>query len=882
MELAWASRADNKPEQRVVKRSSAQKKQWTITSLITLIPLFLFASLFSTTLCPPSTAEPSSFSRAALSSIGLAKSPAQHSELHRTLCYPSNLYHQEVLVPYVYPALENAKARLQAHPVYVNNVEPGVRAVKASADRVWNGPVKPVVSRLSRGAQKVHLTYVQPHVPFVKAKFTEATAPLTLRVQAFNKQHVAPRWLIVKKYICAIVKQAKTVYRQVIGHPLSKIAHHHSQRAYKIGKHHSYRAYIASRPHAIRAWNEGRRHTRDTVIPRAVQAYQLVSNQVARIWLIICGNVADVYNKHAAKHVDPYVHKANAVIAPYSKIINEKVYRPYIFPLIASIIPIPEKPKTFWGMISDFLPSPGATNVGERGSSFYNDEKKPVTEKAKKVVKEAIKGKETVKPKEDIKAKVQAAKDKVTDSVKSQAEAVKEKVVPAASSASASVSKEAKKATKAAGTAASQTTSLKQATETVKASAESIKQKATASVKSAGSAVSEEVSSATSNVASQASTASASISSGVDEAVIKADLDKKIATFKKQVDFQGKAIYARVQAEAVKNAERYIELMPEMRRMGNENLHREINRMVGGLDKLYTNSKSLTTKQVDESQRMSDVKVKKALKQVTDGLKTNQNNIYKKTEPAVEQAKKDMEGLLNEEYESLGKQLSLIESASQKDWSLYHSIKKGEWRRGRYLTTDVETWQSKFPEAPTKTTTKQLKDVIHRVEVAAAEVQNEFNEIYQQWTERQTELKRTALGRIEARRVMAEEGKQAQANIPQAKAKSADSGRASILPVTDNAENAEAVADGNPIIGKPKEQIVEALKQAESIAKESSASFSKSAEPQVSIQPVEGQDPAAAREGTPIIGKAKEQVEEALKQASAAGASVTRAAKEEL
>lgn len=104
--------------------------------------------------------------------------------------------------------------------------------------------------------------------------------------------------------------------------------------------------------------------------------------------------------------------------------------------------------------------------------------------------------------------------------------------------------------------------------------------------------------------------------------------------------------------------------------------------MASGLEKLYTNSKVLTLHQIDESQRMSDAKVQKALDQVHNGIKTTQNNIYKKTEPAVEQARQDLDKLVGDEYKALGKQLSLVESTSQKDWNVFHSIKKGKPRSG--------------------------------------------------------------------------------------------------------------------------------------------------------------------------------------------------------
>lgn len=145
---------------------------------------------------------------------------------------------------------------------------------------------------------------------------------------------------------------------------------------------------------------------------------------------------------------------------------------------------------------------------------------------------------------------------------------------------------------------------------------------------------------------------------------------------------------------------------------------------------------------------------------------------------------------------------------------------------------------------------------------------NEFNEVFEGWRERKAQLKRNAVDRVKARIAVEEEeakNNAKQVKLPRAKP---ESGRVSILPI---AEEKQAAADGNPIIGKAKEQIVDALKQADKIAQESAASLSKAAgDGRVSILPIADQDPAAAREGTPIIGKAKEQVADALKQADEA------------
>lgn len=205
-----------------------------------------------------------------------------------------------------------------------------------------------------------------------------------------------------------------------------------------------------------------------------------------------------------------------------------------------------------------------------------------------------------------------------------------------------------------------------------------------------------------------------------------------------------------------------------MKKIGDENLDREISRMIGGLDRLYSNSRSLTRDQVDESQRMSDAKVLKVLEQVTNGVKTKKNQIYEKVQPAVTNAQTEIDRVLGDEYAALGKRLSIIEGVSSKDWDAYKALKK-----------DVASWKGKFTEAPEKATTKQLKDVIHKVQVGASETITDFADSYEGWKTRQGILRKQAMDRIDARDALSSETKRAtQATIAVPKKKE---GKGSIL-----------------------------------------------------------------------------------------------------
>lgn len=244
-----------------------------------------------------------------------------------------------------------------------------------------------------------------------------------------------------------------------------------------------------------------------------------------------------------------------------------------------------------------------------------------------------------------------------------------------------------------------------------------------------------------------------------------------------------------------------------MKQIGDENLEREIGRMMSGLDRLYSNSRALTRHQVEESQRMSDAKVLKILEQVTNGVKTKQSHIYEKTEPAVKNAQAEIERVLGNDYTALGKRMSMIEGVTSKDWTAYKALQK-----------DVATWKSKLAEAPSKSPSKKLKDAIQKAQAGAAELITEFTDSYAGWKTRQEYLRKQALERIAAREAVDEESKETkrdtQATIVAPK-KPEDHMKAGAKgSILDIKEREKKGAAGSPLLAKVDKEAEEKAKSA--------------------------------------------------------------------
>jgi hypothetical protein len=267
----------------------ARRHPLSIASLITTIPLFLIISLFSTVVCPPPASQTqSTISKYLFTPLGLTH-PPQAGSLHQSLCYPANAYHDAVLEPYIYPLVERAQGNLVNHPVYVKGVEPSYTRVKDTSTKVWNGPIRPVALRLQREIKRAYLTFVQPHIPYIKTKFTTLTSPYTSRISALHNQYLHPQLAAAQLYANSAKDQSVKSYKYVASHPVTGQAGKYANAGYQVGRKRSIDAYKFSKPHAIRAGKEAERITREILGPRVIRGLEIGGHHVAKGYGILKG-----------------------------------------------------------------------------------------------------------------------------------------------------------------------------------------------------------------------------------------------------------------------------------------------------------------------------------------------------------------------------------------------------------------------------------------------------------------------------------------------------------------------------------------------------------------------------------------------------------------
>ncbi|EJT51574.1 hypothetical protein A1Q1_07205 [Trichosporon asahii var. asahii CBS 2479] len=496
------------PQQQTKKTRKSSKRRNPIVALVTLLPLVLLASLFSTVLCPPPASEPNSFSKYALRSLGLGKKHDHHS-LHQTLCYPANQYYTHVLEPYVYPAIEDVRSKVHSHPTYKQHIEPHYHRTKDAATRVWNGPVKPVVDRVSRGANKLYRQYIAPHIPYVKAKFIEATAPLTLHAKNQYNTHLSHHVKAGKHHACAGFKSLKGHYNTASQHHFTAQAKKHACHAYRVGKQNLHKAYVYSKPRVEYAYHEANYHFHKTVLPKTCEAVRNISEFVASTWRLIKAHAKLFYNDHLAEHVGPHVKKFKAAVQPYCKTFDEKVYTPYVAPAVAAVAPHAKQVnKDFWQLISDLVP--GVGNIAESRGSTLRDRVQD-----KKLNWQAM----------------QEAKKQQADASKAAKEA-KKSVESAASVAQKSAESAASVAKKSASSAATQvskaTVQAKKDAKTAASVAESYASDASKRAKATASSVESEVRKATDKAKKDAPSISKSLKASASsaETVVRRATDK--------------------------------------------------------------------------------------------------------------------------------------------------------------------------------------------------------------------------------------------------------------------------------------------------------------------------------------------------------------------
>ncbi|WRT68718.1 uncharacterized protein IL334_005698 [Kwoniella shivajii] len=347
--------------------ATARRHPWSILSIISTLPALIFFSLASTVLCPPSSGSPSPFNKYVLSPLGYA--PEQS---HPLLCYPANVYHREILQPYVYPVIDKAQDRFTTSPYYVNYAKPTVQKADIISRRIWNGPLKPVTDRIIRGAKRFYFTFVQPHIPYLKAKYYSITAPYTSRFSAFAEPHIKT----ANTYANLASDRAVKGYNYASTHPVTGKAGELAKKGYLIGSEKGYKAYLWSKPHVLRARLEIERITRDILGPRAIKALERASVEVTKIELAVRSYVIKLYYSHLEPHVGPYVNRASTAIAPYTALFHKHVHQPYIQPAVQQFFPASVENKSFLTMLSEFLPTTGSSHAAEKKGQmddFYDD-----------------------------------------------------------------------------------------------------------------------------------------------------------------------------------------------------------------------------------------------------------------------------------------------------------------------------------------------------------------------------------------------------------------------------------------------------------------------------------------------------------------------------
>ncbi|WWC90386.1 uncharacterized protein L201_005320 [Kwoniella dendrophila CBS 6074] len=657
--------------------STARRHPWSIISILSTLPMLIFYSLASTVLCPPPGESLSPFSKYVLSPIGYA--PQQS---HPILCYPSNVYHREFLQPYIYPVIDKAQNRFTTSPYYVNYAKPTYDKSEKLLTDLYHGPaIKPIRIRIIKTSKKIYYTFIQPHIPYLKAKYYSLTEPYTSRINSFIKPHIET----ANQYVNLVNDKAIKSYNYASTHPVTGQATKLAQKGYKISSENSYKVYQWSKPHFLRARLEIERITREILGPRAVKAIQRATVEAAKIEVAVRSYIIQLYNIHLEPHVGPYVNKASTFVSPYTHLFHKHVHQPYIQPVIHSYFPPTKENKSFLTMLAEFLPltSEGissSSHVAERKGQmddYYND-----LENSRKPAEIKI-------PNSD---KVASKKSKSPEDVNTKQEKKERKDI---------------------------------------------------------------------------------------KITEKSEMERVREAIKSRVDEQGKKSNQKVKVEVKEINDNFnSEQLPVLTTNLRSEIEREIDYIISGLDKLYTQSTSLTQEQVSKSSEQADLRIKRTTDKIKSRLDQQKQKVLDQKSKIVNRQNDLIDKSLGEEYEDLAKQMSYIDGITTKDWDRYNEIKKLAETYKTKLNANIEDPAFTRPFSELKT---------------------ELNDFHESFRERVGILKRTALDRIKAREAM-----------------SAEPSRVSILPIKEAAGAAAAVAGvgAGGIIGKGKDQVLSALSAA--------------------------------------------------------------------
>ncbi|WVN86126.1 uncharacterized protein L203_101287 [Cryptococcus depauperatus CBS 7841] len=650
--------------------AKVKKHPWSFFSFICTIPFLIMLSLASTVLCPL-PGPPSAFNKYILSPLGY---PPHQS--HPVLCYPANVYQQEVLQPYIYPIVDDVRTRVVTSSTYVNYIGPTSSQVKRFGRRAWNGPIKSVVVRINRGVKRFYLTYVQPHIPYYKAKFYSVTAPYTQRLSSFAAPYLAK----VEALRTQVAKSSTDYYTFAAAHPYTGHATRYAKLGYKLSSKRSQKAYQWTRPHIVMAGSEAKRIVTQVFGPRAIIVTEWTVAQIKLSLEILKTHICAQYRNHLEPHIGSYVKKASIMLAPYYSIYHHHVHAPYVRPFYNSVFPPEEKSKTFLGMLADWLPSNGQTAAESRGGmdDFFQDAEKHRQRK--------------------------------------QAD------------------KPAEKRTKA--------TDYKERTKKTSEETKSI--------------------------------------------FNRKEMDKAIKDLSVRIDEQGRAGEKQVNEE-LETLHTHVlsQQLPEFATNMRSEIEREIEYILKGLDKLYTQSTQLKKDQVKASSDTADARVRKTVDKIQQRLELKKGKVYNEEKLIVKKAMDRLDSLIGQGYQELAKKISSIDDVSTKDWDKYHAIRK-----------HANDWKDKY-------------DTLHEepsIFRHFSELRTELDDIHEGFRSRVGILKRTALDRIEAREAVKNMKKEERQNEPS---------RVSILPVAAGRGAAAAgVAGAGAVIGKGKEQVMSALSAA--------------------------------------------------------------------
>ncbi|ODN73152.1 hypothetical protein L202_07719 [Cryptococcus amylolentus CBS 6039] len=674
--------------------AKVRRHPWGFVSLLSTIPFLIIISLASTVLCPPPGT--SAVNKYLLSPLGY---PEHQS--HPILCYPANVYNAKVLQPYVYPVLDDLQAKVITSSPYVNYVEPASVQAQRVGVKLWNGPVKPVVTRIQRGIRRFYLTFVEPHIPYLNARYHTFVDPYTTRISALTAPHLAS----ARAYAAQAGANAYGTYQYAASHPYTGHASRYAQQGYKVGSQKGFEAYKWSRPHAIRAGEEVRRIATQVLGPRAVKAAEVAFAQIDAAWKIVKAQACAQYRSHLEPHVAPHLKTAATVAAPYYALYNKHIHTPYVQPAYQSVFPPTKEPKTFLKMLADWLPTSGLTAAETRGGldDYFAD-----VQKAKKgSTGDLMLGE--IKPKKGEKiVKAEAKKPKVEEKPK-KVEVPEAKVV-------AEDNKRWDRAT----------------------------------------------------------------------------MNDAIKTFRAKVDEQGKTSEKQVKKELREHNEGVVQhTLPEFATNMRSEVDKEIEYVLKGLDRLYTQSPTLTRDQVKDSSDKADERVGKSLDKIKARLDLVKNRVHGEAKPIVKGQFDVLDTLLGAEYVKLAEHMSWVDDITVKDWDKYHEIRKL-----------ASAWKDKYIALHEEPTTFK----------PFAELRTELSDIHEGFRTRLGILKRTAVDRIEAREEVEAAKKE---NAKKIKEKKPEPGKVSILPVVEGAGAAAAgIAGAGGVIGKGKEQVLSALSAA--------------------------------------------------------------------